>query len=286
MKNLRNFLLVDGHNLAYRCFHQPLLAKFKRSDGLRSGVFYGFLATIFKLITRFQPIGLIITFDSRHSGSHHKELIDGYKSTRKKPKKSFLRQMYDLEDFFKALGIRTITVDYTEADELLYHLTLALKGGAKALIISADHDLFQCIDKETFVYDDLHKKMWTVKAVKERYHVGPSKIALWKALCGDKSDNVKGVSGIGPKNAVKLIKKYKYYTDILAQLKGKQQEEFRLAYRVVKFKTDNPLAMKMGKLVRKQLKVDKSKVKDLLELYSCKSILVRLPLWMDMFKNL
>ena len=136
-------ILIDGHNLAYRMYYQPGLKRLKRADGKTSGVFYGFLGNIQKIISKFQPKRLFIVFDGRNSSLQKSKVLKGYKARRKKAKKSLYRQINDLQKLFVALGIRVLVKEETEADDILWHI--AKFNPFKSIIISADRDMLQCI---------------------------------------------------------------------------------------------------------------------------------------------
>lgn len=285
MKKRKTILILDGHNLAYRCYHQPAYQRFKNSEGKPSGVFYGFLTGLHKLIQQFKPHGIFVVFDSI-SGVQLLKSYKGYKANRTKPKRSFLRQMKDIQKILACLSVKVIYKDGYEADDLIFGLALSMRGyPVKTIIVTADHDLLQCINKHTWVYDDRFKKFWNRQSVKEHYRFSSTKIPLYKALAGDRTDGVKGTPGIGKKIAVKLIRKYKWEPDILKQLNGKQQEEFRFSLKAVKLRTSFELQSFIHAFLKKKRLFKPKKALKALKKYQCVSLINKFPQWSEAFKT-
>lgn len=276
-------ILIDGHNLAYRMYYQPGLKRLKRADGKTSGVFFGFLSNIQKIITKFRPERLFIVFDGRNSSLHKSKTLKGYKAGRKKAKKSLYRQINDLQKLFTNLGIRVLVKEKTEADDILWHI--AKFNPFKSIIISADRDMLQCITDLVKVYDDKEKKMWDAKAVRKKYGVIPKQIGLFKALSGDKSDNVKGVFGIGRITAARIIRKRQTIKRISGKLNRRQRAAFLEALKIVQLERNQNLEYFLARELKKPLHINKLEVKKLLKLYSCYSILKKFPEWLKQFKK-
>ena len=291
---MKTIILIDGSNLAYRLWHQPQLQKLIRKDGKKSGVFYGFLINLQKLLIKFQPHDYIVVFDSITSSAERKLKNPNYKSNRPKSKgkKALFRQIRDVQTCLIAIGAKVAMPVDVEADDLLFHLANEIRidneiqgNQIQAIIVSADHDLFQSIGSSVRVYDDQRNKMWSDLEVKERYGILPNQITLYKSLVGDKSDNIKGVIGIGPKAALTLIKRYKTYAKARNNLTKKQRKMFDLAYNVVSVRLNAKIALDVIKLLRMYTEVDYKLAKQLLKEYSCTSILVKFKSWVKQFKG-
>jgi len=281
----KTLLIVDGHNLAHRCFHQPNLKQLRRADGKKSGVFYGFLTGIHKLLIKFKPNKCIVIFDSKTGSDNKRKANVEYKHKRTgKGKKVLYRQIRDLEKILKKLGVTVVSHPDVEADDVIWNLAMVAQPKNKVIIVTADHDLFQAITPKCFVYDDQRQTMWTEKTVKAKYGLPPSKIALWKALAGDKSDSVSGVRGIGPKQATILANRFKTFDKLLLSFPPKRQKELIIAWGSVQLAPTAELRNFSATLLTQSNKVKKKKAKKLLKKYSCNSILNKFPEWCKQFK--
>src|SRR4030067_2072652 len=291
---MKTIILIDGSNLAYRLWHQPKLQKLIRKDGKKSGVVYGFLINLQKLLIKFQPHDYIVVFDSITSSAERKLKNPNYKSNRPKSKgkKALFRQIRDIQTCLTSIGAKVAMPVDVEADDLLFHLANEIRieneiegNQIQAIIVSADHDLFQSIGSNVRVYDDQRNKMWSSVEVKERYGILPNQITLYKSLVGDKSDNIKGVIGIGPKIALTLIKRYKKYAKVHKHLTNKQRKMFDSAYNVISVRLSAKIALDAIKLLRMYTEVDYKLAKKLLKDYSCTSLLVKFKHWSKLFYN-
>lgn len=286
MKNKNTVLIIDGHNLAYRSFHQPARKHLRCSDGRRSGVFYGFMTDMHRLILQFKPIAVIVAFDTITGAKINKEYV-GYKDNRKPPKKYLLNQIKDIRKALKYLSVKVIWKDGWEADDIIYGVNLAYRNypQSRSVIVTADHDLLQCIDKWTAVYDDRFKKFWNEEIFLSHYKFEAWRLPLYKALVGDKSDGVKGTPGIGPKNALRLLKKCEWEPKILKKLTSKQQEEFRFSLKAVRLRTDVKLQDFIHRKLEEQRVFKKKKCLKLMEKYQCRSIINKFPKWAKTFRT-
>lgn len=288
---MKTVLLIDGHNLAYRSFHQPSLKKLKRPDGKKSGVFYGFLAGIQKLMTKFRPYELIVVFDGDFASHTKAKHYEGYKAGRKQSKRSFRRQIYDLREFLFACGVRVLSIPGVEADDILFHLAKYIKATKnKSIIVTADHDMFQCINKHTRIWNDRDKKMWDKEQVFEKYKCKPKYVPVYQALAGKKSNDVTGVRGIGPQRAFEFLEYLERHKGDINKtchktLTRKQQNEFVRSLYVTQIQRNIPVIQYIDKYVRLRRSVNPQVAKKWLKLYACSSILSKFPTWVKMFRE-
>ncbi|MBE9222083.1 DNA polymerase I [Cyanobacterium stanieri LEGE 03274] len=231
------FLLIDGHSLAYRAYYAFAKARkgaLRTSTGIPTSVCYGFLNSLFQLIDGYQPELVAIAFDLREATFRHTADAN-YKSDRKETPDDFMEDLYNLQQLLQALNISIVTASGYEADDVLG--TLALQGSQQdytVKIVSGDRDLFQLVDDESKIsvlYPDKNfgkYNEFTEKEVFDKMQVQTKQIVDFKALCGDKSDSIPGVLGIGEKTAVKLLQEYdnlaNIYTNI-DQIKGATQKK-------------------------------------------------------------
>lgn len=282
-------LIVDGHNLAYRCYYQPNLKRLRRpSDKKKSGVYDGFLKNIHKLCNKFQPNYLVIAFDPADGADNKRKDYAEYKANRiGKPKKSLIRQVFDVQLTLVHLGVRIICVKGVEADDVIWHLAQLVKETKHdGLIVTSDMDMLQCVTKRIRVYDDRMSVMWSRKAVKEQYHFSPEQIPVYKALKGDSTDNVAGVRGIGPKGALKLVQKYKYPQDIREHLLNKKQrKEFDASLKAVSLLHHIEIAKSARAVMTMQFQRNESRAKKVLKKYGCASILRTFNQWLTVLPH-
>ena len=197
----------------------------KTSTGIPTSVCFGFLKSLLEVIDTQTPEYLAIAFDLGQPTFRH-EADENYKADRPEPPEDLIIDLRNLQDLLKAFNLTVITAPGYEADDILG--TLAKKASAtgfKVKILSGDQDLFQLIDAEKGI-SVLHlpggkgsiPQEFFPEEVKEKLGILPTQVVDYKALCGDKSDNIPGVRGIGEKTAVKLLNEYGCLSEIYASL--------------------------------------------------------------------
>ncbi|MUG94723.1 DNA polymerase I [Scytonema sp. UIC 10036] len=244
MKTHPTFILVDGHSLAFRSYYA--FAKGKDGGGLRTktgiptSVCFGFLKSLLEVMATEQPQAMAIAFDLGLPTFRH-EADDTYKADRPGTPEDFIPDLKNLQELLDALNLKIVTAPGYEADDVLGTLAQkAAASGYKVKILTGDRDLYQLIDPNKdisvlyFSPDALKRNTnagiseFGVEQVKEKLGIEPSQVVDYKALCGDKSDNIPGVRGIGEKTAVQLLKEYgsleKIYAS-LGQIKGATQKK-------------------------------------------------------------
>lgn len=217
------FLLVDGHSLAYRAYYAFAKAKkgaLRTSTGIPTSVCFGFLNSLFQLIDTYEPQLVAIAFDLKEATFRH-SADTNYKADRKETPDDFIEDLYNLQQLLQALNISIVTAKGYEADDVLGTLaTQASQQNYIVKIVSGDRDLFQLVDDNhhiSVLYPDKNfgkYNEFTENEVFEKMQVKPSQIVDYKALCGDKSDSIPGVLGIGDKTAIKLLQEYQTLSNI------------------------------------------------------------------------
>jgi len=236
-------VLIDGHAILYRAYHAlPLLTT---SKGEPSGAVYGFVSILLRIINDLKPTNLAVVFD-RPEPTFRKKLFSDYQIQRPKMEDSLQSQVKSTHDLVKTLGIAIYESAGYEADDVIGTIALQVKSLKKfkdikeetekketeVIIVTGDRDLLQLVDKTVLVYMPLkglsEAKIFGIKEVIEKFGVTPGEIIDYKGLVGDASDNYSGVSGIGPKTAENLIKKYGSLENIynsLDQIEGKLRDK-------------------------------------------------------------
>ena len=213
-KNLnKRIFIIDGYALLYRSHFALIRNPLITSYGLDTSALFGFINQILKLIRKENPDFLVCAFDSKGKNFRH-EMYDLYKANRPEMPIELQNQLPHLWESLDALRIPIIKKKGFEADDIIGTLvTEAEKHGLLSYIVSGDKDFMQLINEKVFLYAPGSRKspdpiIYDSKKVEERWGVPPQKIIDLLGLMGDSSDNVPGVSGIGEKTAVKLIKEY------------------------------------------------------------------------------
>ena len=255
------FLLVDGHSLAFRAFYafgKHPEGGLRTSTGIPTSICFGFLKALIEMLDREKPTAVAIAFDLATPTFRH-EIDDTYKANRSETPESFIPDMQNLQKVLAAMNLPAITQAGFEADDVLGTLSQAASAeGYTVKILSGDRDLFQLIDadKRISVLNIGQKDKiveYHADQVKERLGVLPTQVVDYKALCGDASDNIPGVRGIGEKTAIKLIEEYGSLENVLAavpKMKGAVKTKLEQGIEAAKhsqfmatIKTDVPLPM-------------------------------------------
>ena len=215
-----NLLIIDANNLSYRWLQRPNYASFDAD----------FIRTIQSLAKSYEAARTIVCFDFGKS-YYRMEMHEEYKGTRKKPQDEDEIKKY--EDFFSVLNALPDQLDEevlkfrgVEADDILAWITQNMSERYDhTWIVSSDRDLYQLIDDNISIFNIFGRKEVTLQTLQEDFDVNPSEYMLSRIIEGDKSDNILGIEGIGPKRAQALAREYKTLDNLLEALpiKGKSK---------------------------------------------------------------
>jgi len=214
----KTLLLIDGHALAFRMFFALERTNMQTTEHTPTWAVYGFFKAIFDLLKQnnglgdIKPDSIAVAFDvSRHT--FRLERYEGYKANRETMPDSLRPQLGLIMEGLKALNIPIYTKEGFEGDDIIG--TISKKANElnhKTYILTGDRDAFQLIDKEGKTKVLIPSKgeilIYGWQEVYEKMDVYPDQIVDYKALCGDSSDNIPGVKGIGPKTAAALLNEY------------------------------------------------------------------------------
>ncbi|MCI8372957.1 MAG: DNA polymerase I [Lachnospiraceae bacterium] len=210
---MKKIVLIDGHSILHRTFYG--IPDLSNAEGLHTNAIYGFLNILFKILDEEQPEYLTVAFDV-HAPTFRHKLFEAYKGTRKPMPEELREQVPVMKEVLKAMGIQVVEQAGYEADDLLGTMAgICEKQGMQVTILSGDRDLLQLATKQTMIRIPKTKRGGTEiedyleEQVREKYQVTPQEFIEVKALMGDSSDNIPGVSGIGEKTATRLIVQYK-----------------------------------------------------------------------------
>jgi len=205
-------LLIDGHALAYRSWYGMRNAMTISSTGEDVRTVYSFINSFLRTTSQFNPTNCIMVFDTPAPTFRHKEFLE-YKSNRPPMPEELRTQFTRIRQVVSAFNIPIFELDGFEADDLIGTLSRQAEiENIPTIILTGDSDLLQLVSplvKVVMNSTQRQQKIYDVEAVKERYEgLGPNSIIQIKALTGDSSDNIPGVPGIGPKNAIRLVKQF------------------------------------------------------------------------------
>lgn len=236
------FILVDGHSLAFRSYFAFAKGRdggLRTTTGIPTSVCFGFLKSLLEVMASEQPEAMAIAFDLGLPTFRH-EADDTYKADRPGTPEDFVPDLKNLHELLLGFNLPIVTAPGYEADDVLGTLAQrASAAGYKVKILTGDRDLFQLIDPQKeisvlYLSSAFIQRGGTgptefgPEQVKEKLGVLPSQVVDYKALCGDKSDNIPGVKGIGEKTAVQLLNTYGTLDNTYAsleQIKGAIQKK-------------------------------------------------------------
>lgn len=251
---MEKFVIIDGNSLINRAFYG--LPPLKSLSGKQCGAVYGFVNMMISVITQEKPKYLVCVFDAgKHTFRH--DMYAEYKGTREGMPEDLHEQLLTLKELLKAMGIEILEIPEIEADDIIGSLTR--KFNEEFMLISGDKDLLQLIDDHVTVWLT-QKGISSVlkvdrKVLKEEFNIEPYQVIELKAIMGDASDNIPGVSGIGKVGAHKLIEEYgdldnvyKNLENIKGSTRTKLENDKDMAYlskKLATIKLDVPLDVKI-----------------------------------------
>lgn len=219
---MKTFLLIDSHALIHRFFHA--LPPLTTPQGDPINTVYGMANIILKIYREFRPEYLAAVFD-RPEKTFREEVFADYKIQRPPAAPDLISQFNRVRTLFDQFRIKVIERAGYEADDLIGSLVEKFKyeSDVQIVIVSGDRDLLQLVESDHVVVQFLQKgmsdtKLYNEAAVIERFGLTPKQLPDLKGLLGDASDNIPGVSGIGPKTATPLIQKYSTLENLLEHL--------------------------------------------------------------------
>ncbi len=221
---MRKLLLIDGYGAFYKSYFAFIKNPLKNQKGEETSVIYGFLNTFYKLLSITHYDLVIVALDSKGKTFRH-DLDKNYKAQRPPMPDALKIQIGFLVEVLKAMGIPCIAAKGFEADDIIgTYATEAVNEKIETSIFSTDKDLAQLINQTTqlIAFDQKTNELVTkdAQSVKDKFLVFPENMIDYLALTGDRSDNIPGVQGIGPKSASKLIEDYKSLEQIYANLEA------------------------------------------------------------------
>ncbi len=199
----KKIVLLDAHAIIHRAYHG--MPNFQTRAGVPTGAIYGFASMVLRIIDDFSPEYVVACYDLPKPTFRH-EAFDGYKGTRSETDTALKLQFPATRELCEIFNIPTYDAEGFEADDVLGTICKQLENENLDIVIaSGDMDTLQLVDKKRVQVFTLKRGNDTVlydeAAVVDRFGFPPRSIIDYKALCGDSSDNIPGIRGIGDKAA-------------------------------------------------------------------------------------
>lgn len=213
---MKKLVLVDGSGFIYRAFFA--LPPLTRSDGTPIGAVFGFTNILISMLTNNSMDYFAIVFDKGKKCFRH-DMYPEYKQNRRETPPELGPQFKIIREVCHAFNVPCIEEDNYEADDLIASYSqYALENGFTVKVVSGDKDLIQLIREGVELYDPLKAKEITHAEVMAKYGIRPEQMIDFLALCGDASDNIPGVSSVGPKTAAGLLNEFGDLTHIIEEV--------------------------------------------------------------------
>ncbi|HCX62590.1 MAG TPA: DNA polymerase I, partial [Clostridiales bacterium] len=223
-------MILDGNSLLFRAFYA--MPPLKTKKGQYTNAVYGFLSMLYKLLDTYSPEYICVAFDPKKPSFRHEQYKE-YKATRAKAPDELVEQFQLIRDVLDIHNIKCVEIDGFEADDVAGTFANAAKELVNEIyLVTSDKDYLQLIDENIKVI--LTKKGVTnteemnVEEMNNQYGITPLQFIDLKALMGDQSYNIPGVSGVGEKTALKLIQEYNNLDNLyenIDNINGKLKEK-------------------------------------------------------------
>ena len=232
----KTLYLLDGMALAYRAHFALIRNPIITSKGFNTSAIFGFTNTLIHLITKHQPTYLAVVFDTSEPTERHR-IHPEYKAQREEMPEDLAAALPHLSRITEGFGVPSLTLDGYEADDIIG--TLAHRAEAnefdEIFMVTPDKDFGQLVTKKIKMYRPSRQgdgaEILGIEEVKTKWDINRvDQVIDMLGLCGDTSDNIPGIPGIGPKTAAKLLAEYNTVENLIDHvdaLKGKQQERVR-----------------------------------------------------------
>ena len=224
----RKLLLVDGSSYLYRAFHA--LPPLSNSRGEPTGAVLGVINMLNKLMKEEKPERAAVVFDA--SGrTFRDDLFEQYKAHRTPMPDDLRAQLPPLLEAVEAMGLPMLRIAGVEADDVIGTLArVGTEAGFEVLISTGDKDMAQLVGPQVALVNTMSNTRLDRAGVRAKFEVYPEQIVDYLALVGDASDNIPGVTGVGPKTAAKWLNQYQTLDALIAhaaEIGGKVGENLR-----------------------------------------------------------
>lgn len=248
-------LIIDGMNTFIRSW---TVTPTMNEDGDHVGGVTGTLKSIAYAIREVNPTRVVVVFDGKNGSQKRRKKFKDYKKGRSKAKfnpnrqypemmneeeeeVSMRRQLLWLVDVIDHLPITTMIYEGIEADDVIAYISRhCLTEGQQSIIMSTDKDFLQLVDDHTIIWSPTEKKLYNRERVVEKFNIYPKNLLVYRAMDGDKSDNIPGVKGIGIKTVLKRFPVLGEELDVTMQdildIAEENKEKYKIYEKVSKSK--------------------------------------------------
>ena len=239
--------LIDGTAIIYRSFFAFIKNPLRNSKGENTSAIYGTISAFLRIIERFQPKQVAISFDRREK-TFRFQLTETYKANRPAAPDELHAQVEPIKEFFELIGIPEISFPGYEADDVLATLAEKYKDKYEIVIVSGDKDFAQLVDDKVILFDPFKERIMKTEDIVKKYGLKPEQFVDYLAICGDTADNIPGVKGIGPKGAAKLLQEFETLENIYENIEKITAKG--LKEKLLQHKDDAFLSKKLAQIVR------------------------------------
>ena len=248
--------LVDGHALVFKMYYAFLGRPMVNSKGVDTSILFGFTKYLLELIDREKPTHIAVSFDPP-GGSFRNQMYPEYKANRSETPQLVIDALEPLVSIVQALDIPVLMIPGYEADDVVGSMAVrSAAEGFDVYMVTPDKDYGQLVAPHIYQYKPGKAgsdfEILGEAEICEKWGIdSAAQVIDILTICGDSSDNVPGVQGVGPVGASKLLRKYGSVDAIyehLSELTPRQQELFGaardhidLSRELVTIKTDIPL---------------------------------------------
>lgn len=255
--------LIDGHALIFRMYYAFLGRPMVNSRGVDTSILFGFTKYLLELIERERPTHIAVSLDPP-GGTFRNEMYPDYKANRGETPQLVIDALEPVTDIVKAMGIPVVMLKGFEADDVIGSMAVQLSGpDCDVYMVTPDKDYGQLVRDHVFQYkpgkSGSDNEILDAAGICAKWNISsPSQVIDILAICGDSSDNVPGVQGVGPVGAAKLLARYGSMEAIyehLDELTPRQKEMFdsasghiALSKALVTIKTDIPVPVSLEEM--------------------------------------
>lgn len=285
-------LIIDFFNLMHRAFH-AYPKDFKTSKGEPTGAIFGFFTMFLTYLNKVNPTHVVVAYEDDEEPTFRVTEFSGYKANRtwaednKEEAELFYNQVPNALKILKAFNIPFIKCNGFEADDVAGTIAKKVPNTTEVIILSNDQDLLQLVGSNVKVLRPasppfVKEVEFTKSQVKKKFGFGPNKVADYKGLRGDPSDNIPGVYGIGEKTAKDLLTKFNSIEDIYKNIEKVEKtrtknllaegaEQAVLSKKLATIDTNCPIEVDLKKY--KLHDFNQQKVLDLFKTYEFNSLI-------------
>lgn len=202
---MKKLYLLDASGYLYRSYFA--IRGITNAKGESTNALYGFTRSVQKLFNDFQPDYFAAVFDGPRGIAARKTLYADYKAHRAKTPEDLRYQIGWAQEYCDLMGLSKLVIEEVEADDTMGSVAKwAKRAGVEVYLCTSDKDMAQLVNDNVFLLNTFNENLILDKAgVQQKWGIAPSQMIDYLAICGDASDNIPGIAGIGPKTAANLL---------------------------------------------------------------------------------